>query len=152
MPTDHGPSTRLLFVGEFTDLDAYNAQARGYLSHVLVQVGGGRLYPVVFYDPVRLGQDLEELAARGRPFLAEPGMIVVHEVTPEAMRTAAQGLAAEGFFDRMTPVTPDELATSDPHAWPPRRGVKDQAPLPIHPIPIPDLTAGSTHTPAGPRR
>ena len=35
----------------------------------------------MFYDPVRLQQDLEEEVKAGRPLIAEPGMIVIPEIT-----------------------------------------------------------------------
>jgi hypothetical protein len=76
---------RLRMVREFTDLDARNAQSRGYLSHVLADFGDGRLFPLFFYDMVRLQQDLEARIDQGSTFLADPGMIVVPEITWEAM-------------------------------------------------------------------
>jgi hypothetical protein len=142
----------LRFVGEFTEQDAYEAQGRGYLSHVLVELDSGRLYPVSFYDPMRLGQDLEQLAGLGRPFLAEPGMIVVPEITPESMKTAVERLAGDGFFDHLSPITLDDLKSSPPHAWPPRPGVGSQSTTVPALTPIPGPIPGNTGTPAGPPR
>jgi hypothetical protein len=52
----------------------------------------------LFFDPVRLTQELEQEARLGRPFIGEPGLIVVPEVTRKYMETAARTLADEGFF------------------------------------------------------
>ena len=72
---------------------------RGYVSHVYVVTETGQYYPVFFYDPVRLSQDLEENMKNGLyPFVAEPGMIVVPEVTIEAMISAVEILHRGGYF------------------------------------------------------
>lgn len=74
-------SPRLIFQYGFNEHDADEAEARGYLSHVAVDLGDGRHYPVVFYDAVRLQQDLEVEAKQGTPYVADPGMIVLETVT-----------------------------------------------------------------------
>jgi hypothetical protein len=117
----------LRFAGDFTDQDAFEASGRGYLSHVMVELGEGRLYPLFFYDVVRLQQDLQEGAAQGRPFVADPGMIVVEEITLENMRRAIQQLGNEGFFDYLTPITRDDLSSNDPYQWPPKKREKCQS-------------------------
>src|SRR5262249_41097236 len=111
----------LRFARGFSDQDAFEAHGRGYLSHVLAQLDEGRLYPLFFYDAVRLQQDLEESAKHGRPFVADPGMIVVPEITLDAMNQAVEQLSREGFFDHLTPLTEDDLACGNPYQWPPQR-------------------------------
>jgi hypothetical protein len=111
---------QLRFTKEFTDLDAYEAQVRGYLSHVFVELDEGLLYPVFFYDPVRLQQDLEEGGKHGRPYIGDPGMIVVPEITLEAMRNTIEQLAEEGFFEHLTSVTKEDLVSGDTYRWPPQ--------------------------------
>jgi hypothetical protein len=112
-------TTKLVFACDFSEREAWEAQSRGYLSHVLVEVGGDRLYPVIFYDAVRLQQDLEESARHGRPFVADPGMIVLQEVTRPAMEKAVQRLHAEGYFDYFVPLDRERLTTANPLQWPP---------------------------------
>ena len=63
----------------------------------------GSRYGVTFYDPVRLAQDLEEVAKWDRPFVAEPGLIVVPSVTRAAITQAAEHLASSGYFDYLRP-------------------------------------------------
>ena len=77
---------RLVFKYPFDAMAAHDAEARGYLGYAAVELGDGRRYPVVFYDPVRLQQDLEVETGEGRAFIAEPGRIVVPEVTLFRMR------------------------------------------------------------------
>ncbi len=74
---------------------------RGYLAYSSVEIGNGARYPVVFYDPIRLQQDLEVEAGDGRAFIAEPGMIVVPEVTLDRMQAAIERLFQDGFFDSL---------------------------------------------------
>jgi hypothetical protein len=95
---------KLLFEYEFGERERFEAKARGYLSHVVVEHSDGSRYSVVFYDCVRLQQDLEDEVSAGRMCVADPGMIVVSEVTPENIRTAVDRLAAEGFFGKLRPL------------------------------------------------
>jgi hypothetical protein len=118
-PEQAAPSLR--FLREFSDQEAFEAQGRGYLSHVLVQLGEGRLYPLFFYDAIRLQQDLEESAKHGRPFIADPGMIVLQEITLDAMKQAVEQLNGEGFFDHLAPLTEDDLVAANTYSWPPQR-------------------------------
>lgn len=110
---------QLIFINEFSEREAFEASSRGYLSHVLVKLKSGRLYPVIFYDAVRLKQDLDELATHGESFISDPGMIILQEVTREAMETAVQALAGQGLFEHFVPTTMD-LANASHGEWPPR--------------------------------
>ena len=111
---------RFVFPRPFTKEDEQEANARGYLSHVLVELEDGRLYAVFFYDAVRLQQDLKEEAKHGRPFIADPGMIVLPEVTLAAMETVVRTLCEEGYFDYLRPVEQEQVALgADSLKWPP---------------------------------
>lgn len=94
----HSSHPKLRFLCPFGEQEAYEAEARGYWGHSLVELDGG-VVPVVFYDPVRLQQDLEEETKAGRPFIAEPGLVVVESVTLVNMQFAVQTLYEEKFFD-----------------------------------------------------
>lgn len=56
----------------------------------------------------------------GKAYVAEPGMIVVPEISIVVMEAAARGLCTEGFFAHMRPFTRGQLASFDPFEWPPR--------------------------------
>lgn len=103
MMLNSNQSPRLIFQYGFNEQDADEAEARGYLSHVAVDLGDGRHYPVVFYDAVRLQQDLEVEAKQGTPYVADPGMIVLETVTRENMERAVLDLSRAGFFSRLVP-------------------------------------------------
>src|SRR5437867_94809 len=87
--------------------ESYDAQAecetphRGYLSDVVVQFEDGASYRLYFSDSMRLQQTLEDDMASGRPYYAEPGLVVLPEVTSEAIRRAVAGLWREGFFQHL---------------------------------------------------
>ena len=100
-PGDDFP--RLTFAFPMDEREQYEAEARGYLSHAKVVLANGRVHPVVFYDHVRLGQDLEHEVGEGRVYVADPGMIVLEAVTMENMHAAVRELAGTGFFDALVP-------------------------------------------------
>lgn len=89
---------RLIFEYGLSEQEVFEAKARGYCSHVWVELRDGSKYPVTFFDLVRLSQELDAEEQQGRPFVAEPGLIVVREITRENMEVAAKKLADEGFF------------------------------------------------------
>jgi hypothetical protein len=111
---------KLVFLHPFDELAAREARDRGYLSYVSVELEDGAQYPVVFYDPVRLSQDLEEETKMGHPCVADPGMIVVPEVTMEYMNKAIAILAEEGFFSYLQRIkSTGELNPAKCFRWPP---------------------------------
>jgi hypothetical protein len=77
---------------------------KGYLSHVEVGLVDGRRYVVNLIDPVRLAQDLEAEAATGRPYIADPGLIVLQEITTRSITEAIHTLWREGFFELLKPL------------------------------------------------
>jgi hypothetical protein len=94
----------LIFEGGFGDRDEMESRDRGYRSHVCVKLASGERYPVVFYDADRLQQDLEVEAKTGNAFIAEPGLIVLPEVTLQNMQKAIEQLAKQGFFECLRPI------------------------------------------------
>jgi hypothetical protein len=89
---------RFVFPSGPSELDEFEAQMRGYRSNIWVELSDGTKHLVTFFDPVRLRQELEQEIKGGRPFIGEPGLIVLAEVTLENMETAARILTSEGFF------------------------------------------------------
>jgi hypothetical protein len=78
---------------------------KGYLSDVEVRLEDGSRYKLYFTDPVRLQQTLDDDAALGRPYYAEPGLIVVPEVTTQAIQQAVHGLVRDGYFKSLKPIS-----------------------------------------------
>lgn len=73
----------------------WEAKEKGWLDGVQVRLADGKTQPLFFYDPVRLAQDLEAETKQGRPCVAQPGMVVIPEVTREAILSAVEKLVDE---------------------------------------------------------
>jgi hypothetical protein len=82
----------------YDDRLAFETPSKGYLRDVIVQLDDGTRYKLFFIDPVRLEQDLQADVGDRREYYAEPGMVVLPEVTAEAIRKAISGLLRDGFF------------------------------------------------------
>ena len=89
---------KLTFDTPFDERAQMEAKARGYLSNVYVQQSDGTIFPVVFYDCIRLSQDLEYEVSTGRMCVAEIGMIILPEVTLDNILIAVRKLTVEGYF------------------------------------------------------
>ena len=100
----HATNPVVLFPDGFNDRWEYEMPLKGYLSNVRVQLDDGRHYLVNLIDPVRLAQDLEGEMAAGRPYFAEPGLIVLPELTTQSVIDAIRSLWREGFFESLKPV------------------------------------------------
>jgi hypothetical protein len=89
--------------------EGYDAQAefeapfRGYLPDVIVQLEDGSRRRLSFIDPARLGQNLFSNAQNGRAYYAEPGLVILPEVSTEAIHKAVHGLWEDGYFTSSGP-------------------------------------------------
>ena len=110
--------TKLVFAFDVTERDLSEARDRGYLAHVMVRLDDSLLFPVFFYDIVRLGQDLTEMAQHGQPFIADPGMIVLQEITVQTMEDTIEQLADRNYFKYLVP-TNMEIIRRASGEWPP---------------------------------
>jgi hypothetical protein len=119
MPMTSSTTPKLRFVLEFTELRAYEAEVRGYLSHVVADFGDGRIYPLFFYDIVRLQQDFATYVEQGQTYFTDPGMIIVERVTLANMELAILRLHDECYFDYLKPITEADLNSADAYQWPP---------------------------------
>lgn len=95
---------QIRFPDWYDDRAEWEAEQKGWLQGVEIELGDGSRYAVTFYDPVRLAQDLEEGVKWDRPFIAEPGLIVIPNVTRPAMNAAVESLAGSGFFQHLSPL------------------------------------------------
>lgn len=82
-------SDLLRFPDNFDD-HAWEVEAKGWFSGASLIVAG-KVYPLNFYDPVRLSQEITSEHSRGFAF-HEPNLVVVPAVTRRAMEDAAQRL------------------------------------------------------------
>jgi hypothetical protein len=103
MSTQVSPFT-VVFPEWYDERCELEVPAKGWLQGVEVRLEDGSRYKLFFIDPVRLGQDLEEEVRLQRPYFAEPGLVVLPEVTTEAVRQAVAGLWRDGFFEHLRPL------------------------------------------------
>jgi hypothetical protein len=103
MSTDKEPFT-ISFPDGYDERLEFETPSKGYLRDVVVHLGEGSSYKLFFIDPIRLQQDLESDVANGCEYYAEPGMVVLPEVTTEMIRKAVSGLVREGFFRSLKPL------------------------------------------------
>ena len=89
---------KLTFKYGWEEKDDEETPMKGYRSDGIVQTPEGE-YPVYFIDPIRLQQDLEAEMELGTPFLAEPGLIILPEVTREGMENVVRQLWEQGYFE-----------------------------------------------------
>ncbi|WP_243147524.1 hypothetical protein [Scytonema sp. UIC 10036] len=104
MDTDY---PRLTFKYGWDDRDDEETLMKGYRSDGIVQSSEGERYPVYFIDPIRLQQDLEAEEELGSAFLAQPGLIILPEVTREAMENVVRQLWEQGYFEFLKPLKPE---------------------------------------------
>lgn len=96
-----GNHPKLIFTAEFNERAAFEAEARGYWGHSVVELPEGPRVAVCFYDAVRLSQDLETVQEAGEVCIAEPGLIVLPKVTRDYMERAVKQLYEQGYFRRL---------------------------------------------------
>jgi hypothetical protein len=88
----------------YDDRAEYEAPFKGWLDGVVVHLENGSRYRLCFYDPIRLQQTLKDDADSGRPYFAEPNLVVLPEVTTAAIQTAVSELVREHFFEQLKPL------------------------------------------------
>lgn len=90
----------LIFPGHY-DADHGEIESKGFFSGVILVTGRGR-YRINFYEPVRLGQDIESEMQPGDPFF-EPNLIVIPAVTRAHMERAIEWLMRTGQVSSLVP-------------------------------------------------
>jgi len=94
------PSYSFILPSDFADYEL-EVTSKGWFPEAELIVSGKR-YRLNFYDPVRLGQDIEGELAEGRVFF-EPNVVVVRSVTRVNMEQAAEHLAQSVYVEMLIP-------------------------------------------------
>jgi len=115
MDTD---ACKVIFVNQLSVRDWEEATVRGYLSHVLVQIGA-KLYPLTFYDIGRFNQQFQDSTKHSEKHFAESGLIVLDTVCQASIDSAISSLYGDGHFNYLMPISKEDLETSNPYEWPP---------------------------------
>jgi hypothetical protein len=93
----------VVFPDWYDERARYEHNRKGHLNGVIVRFADGRRYQVSFMDPTRLSQEIEAELHRGEPCFLEPALVVVPEVTPEAIHKALPALVRQNFFEHLKP-------------------------------------------------
>ena len=114
---------RVILPTGFDEQAAAETPLKGWLS-AQVELDDGCRYAVYFSDPIRLQQDVDDAIHNGKPCFAEPGLIIVPEVTVQAVEDAIQFLWKQGFFaslkteqgeeEDVTPTAPNKRRAGRP--------------------------------------
>lgn len=91
----------IVFPEWYDERGEWEAKEKGWLQGVEIRLANGETQPLFFYDPVRLAQDLESETKQGRPCIAQPGMIVIPEVTRDAILVAVDKLVDDAILPFM---------------------------------------------------
>ena len=76
---------------------------KGWCNAFIVVLPDKSEYELIFYDPVRLMQDIKATMERTNLF-AEPGLIVIEDVTKKNMEDAVFKIWKAGYFDSLKPI------------------------------------------------
>jgi hypothetical protein len=90
---------KLAFKEKFDERLAFEVSQKGWCGIAVVELPEGGRVDVFFYSPTRLAQDLETDMKAGHHYIAEPGLIVVPEVTLPYMEAAVEQLYRQGYFE-----------------------------------------------------
>ncbi len=86
---------------EFDERDAFEMQQNGCVR-VIVEFQGGGQYILTFFNLARLAQELQRHIEMGEPCFAQANLMVVPDVTVEAMQASVKFLLREGFFEGLS--------------------------------------------------
>lgn len=85
---------QLILPADFADYE-WEVESKGYFTDAAVRIGQ-RDVPVIFYEPTRLAQDIDEDLTSGRNFFVAR-LFVVPRVTRESMLSAVAAAPEEIF-------------------------------------------------------
>jgi hypothetical protein len=114
---------RVILPTGFDEQAAAETPLKGWLS-AQVELDDGCRYAVYFSDPIRLQQDMDDAVHNGKPCFAEPGLIIVPEVTVQTIQDAVQFLWKQGFFASLKTEQGEQL---DATTTAPNKGIEPTA-------------------------
>jgi hypothetical protein len=88
-------------IAELSSLEARAEEGRS--GRWLLETLGGTKYWAYLCTPEHLQQEFEQRATHGEPVFAEPGLVVLPEVTVQSIEEAANVLYHEGYFSHLKP-------------------------------------------------
>ncbi|HXD87756.1 MAG TPA: hypothetical protein VN641_14770 [Urbifossiella sp.] len=92
------------YPADFDERAAIEMTDKGYVAGGSVEIAGKARFPVAFFTPNRLRQELELAMDNGESVLAEEGLAIIAEITPTAILRASEELVNQHFFDHLKPL------------------------------------------------
>jgi hypothetical protein len=87
------------------DVDDRDLAPHGYRGDVVVEFADGGAFPLYFYEPDAVREELDaRLRSRLGQFVAEPGLVVIPEITLARMKSSVLELIEVGYFNHLRPV------------------------------------------------
>ena len=108
---NHAEYPRLVFAH---DVDERDIAPHGYRGDVVVELVGGDSFPVYFYEPDAIREELDARRQSGfGQFVAEPGLVVIPEMTLAAMKSSVLELIEVGYFTHLKPSEFPQMYTDE---------------------------------------
>jgi len=82
----------------FCAVDEWEMERKGFV-YAFLEFQDGRRYPVMFINPVRLQQDVEDTLKSGLNYYFEQGLVVVSDVTMSVIKSVLPSLIRNGFLE-----------------------------------------------------
>jgi hypothetical protein len=99
---DDAEYPRLVFAHDVNDRDM---APHGYRGDAVVELADGEAFPVYFYEPNAVREELDARIRDGfGRFVAEPGLVVIPEITLAGMKSSVLELIEVGYFTHLRPV------------------------------------------------
>lgn len=104
---DDADYPRLVFAH---DVDERDMAPHGYRGDVIVEFAEGESFPVYFYEPDAIREELDgrNRSGFGR-FVAEPGLVIIPEICVAAMKSSVLELIEVGYFTHLRPCEDRQL-------------------------------------------
>ena len=95
------------------DVHERDLAPHGYRGDVVVELAEGEAFPVYFYEPNAIREELEGRTRSGfGQFVAEPGLVVIPEITLASMKSSVLELIEVGYFAHLRPVCEGQQLTT----------------------------------------
>ena len=96
---DDADYPRLVFAH---DVDERDMAPHGYRGDVIVEFADGESFPVYFYEPDAIREELEGRSRSGfGRFVAEPGLVVIPEICVASMKASVLELIEVEYFTHL---------------------------------------------------
>ena len=96
----------LTFPLGFNERDEWEMERKGFV-YAFLEFKDGRKYSVMFIDPVRLHQDIQDTLQSGSSYYFERNMVVVTDVTMGGIQNVIPDLIRNGFLLNRLPEVSD---------------------------------------------